>query len=124
MAEAIPRDGVHVEETRMHKLLDELERVDYETWHTIYKEGFEHCYWPDCLIQGIIQGKVLENGWELHQQSGGIVGYRATVTKWVRSRSERFGLCWMPVFEVVGIGDSNAEAILDAYTQVVRRERI
>lgn len=94
MAEAIPRDGVHV-------------------------EGFNKCYWSDPMIQDIIQNKILKNGWELHQQSGGKLGYRATITKWIQSRSEKAGMCWRPVFEVIGRGDSNTEAILDAYIKAV-----
>lgn len=44
-------------------LLQKLQEADSELWEDIYQAGFNHCSWPDYLIQGKLQEAIRARGW-------------------------------------------------------------
>jgi hypothetical protein len=44
-------------------LLDKLREKDPALWEDIYEAGFNHCQWPDFLIQGCLQEAIRARKW-------------------------------------------------------------
>lgn len=100
-----------------------LKPLDGQSWRDI--QGFRmNKHGPDrelCdlevqdHIQGVCQRKIDERQWDLHQQAASDIGYRATITIWKKVECQKAGTCYRPLKEVVGKGESHAEAILACY---------
>ena len=87
-------------------LLSALRDADPELWEDIYAAGFNHCQWPDYLIQGKLQEAIRARvGWGYQITAFGlpiiacVYNRRDYITARGESEAEALGWAYLAVIE-------------------------
>jgi hypothetical protein len=91
----------------MKEMLERLKVADPALWEEIYQSGFNHCHWPDDLIQGCVQ-RAIAARWDVSGITLIHIGnkYKAAIR-------------YKSTFRFDGEGDSWPMALLAAYLEAL-----
>lgn len=92
-------------------LLQKLQEADSELWEDIYQAGFNHCSWPDYLIQGKLQEAIRARGWAYRLA---YIPEESICSVVIMEKKTSF---WLPIgnLKAGAKGITEAEALLLAY---------